>query len=116
MDVIVETIGVTSICAFSMILGILSLLVFKIPPKVEAATQNFSAGILIAAIAGELFPMLHGSSSHRRGGNALDLGNTSIPSVSEHLVSKNNTSEAIAMFVGFLVGILLMFGQKHIFE
>jgi zinc transporter ZupT len=116
MDGIVGTVGVTSICAFFMLLGELSLLLIKIPPKIEAATQHFSAGILIAAIAGELFPMLHGSSSHRRGDDALHSGSIADPSSSAHDAGSKNINEAIAMFIGFLVGILLMFGQKHILE
>eukprot|EP01049_Picozoa_sp_SAG25_P003567 SAG25_NODE_206_length_11883_cov_5.639511_14_plen_114_part_00 len=51
-----------SICiapTVSMLLGSGAVfLVDGIPPSVQAIFQNVSAGILFAAIAGELFPML----------------------------------------------------------
>ena len=52
-----------SICiapTVSMLLGSGAVfLVDSIHPAVQAIFQNVSAGILFAAIAGELFPMLH---------------------------------------------------------
>jgi hypothetical protein len=37
-------VGVAGICATAMAAGTFVIFVLKIPPKVEAATQNFSAG------------------------------------------------------------------------
>lgn len=141
-------VGVAGICATAMAVGTFIIFVVKIPPKVEAATQNFSAGglaqvslgaasstippsrrrarpraapcfkeaewlisecnvpcagILVAAIAGELFPLLHGSGGHRREGVA--------PGSDEPGFTKT-----FGMMVGFVFGIALMFGQKHILE
>jgi zinc transporter ZupT len=93
------TIGVVSICSVMMAIGTVAMLVVSIPKKVEAATQNFSAGILVAAIAGELFPLLHGSGGHRR---------TETPPAN----SEAKLEKTMGMLVGFALGLLLMFGQK----
>ena len=39
-------------------LGSFVLLKFPVGPKVQAVFQNLSAGIILAAVAGELFPQL----------------------------------------------------------
>ena len=58
-------------------------------------------GILVAAIAGELFPLLHGTGGHeRRGGEDESSG----------------LSKSFGMLLGFIFGIALMFGQKHMLE
>lgn len=87
------TIGVVSICSTMMALGTVAMLFVNVPKQIEAATQNFSAGILVAAIAGELFPLLHGH------------GNV-------HAHKK--WEKTLGMLFGFSLGLVLMFGQKHL--
>jgi len=64
--------------------------VTRINPSVQAATQNFSAGILIAAVAGELYPLL----GARGTGTMVNVG----------------------MAVGFALGLVLMYGLKTMLE
>ena len=49
---------VTSAPAVCMAVGSYSVLWIKTSPRTQAIFQNFSAGMLIAAVAGELFPLM----------------------------------------------------------
>ena len=49
---------VTSAPALCMAVGSASVLWMKTTPRTQAIFQNFSAGMLIAAVAGELFPLM----------------------------------------------------------
>lgn len=42
----------------AMVIGSFGALCARIPEKLQACTQNFSAGLLISAVAGELYPLI----------------------------------------------------------
>ena len=80
----------SAVPSLAMVIGTLFVYVTRINPSVQAATQNFSAGILIAAVAGELYPLL----GARGTGTMVNVG----------------------MAVGFALGLVLMYGLKTMLE
>lgn len=79
-----------------MLAGSLVAFFGRVPDKVQAATQNFSAGLLISAVAGELYPLMNGT--ERPVGVDEASG-----------VSSSDAASTFAIFVGFLVGLAFMY-------
>jgi len=71
----------------SMILAIIALSNIEVGAKIEASLQNFAAGLIIAAVAGELFPVM--------------------------LDSSKNPSY-IGISVGFVIGLATIYGLEAI--
>lgn len=90
---IVAAIVVGLLPTFAMTIGSLVPLVpcYKSNARVQATFQNLSAGIIIAAVSSELFPLL----AHEGGGA---------------------WSADLALFFGFFIGLMMMFGIKIISE
>ena len=98
LDAWAETVGtvgaatiVVSVPAFAMMMGSIVIAATSciVPDKTQAVLQNLSAGIIIAATAGELFPLLESSDG---GGNFLNT---------------------LGMTVGFLAALGAMFLIRH---
>eukprot|EP00931_Biecheleriopsis_adriatica_P104971 TRINITY_DN79577_c0_g1_i1.p1 TRINITY_DN79577_c0_g1~~TRINITY_DN79577_c0_g1_i1.p1 ORF type:complete len:401 (-),score=60.50 TRINITY_DN79577_c0_g1_i1:26-1228(-) len=75
----------------SMTLGSLFALSLRVPDTIQACTQNFSAGLLISAVASELYPLM------------------SPPGLSP-------AHSSLAIAVGFAVGLAFMLGLEHLTE
>jgi len=75
--------------AGAMLLGSASVFCLQVPDWMQACFQMFSAGLLISAVAGELFPLLNKS---------------------------NDLASNIGLVSGFLVGILFMFSIGKIMD
>jgi hypothetical protein len=86
---------VVFIPALAMCAGSLSVLCFRINDTFQAAMQNFSAGILLGAIAGELFPILQNVHEWR---------------------GHENGDEFAGEAIGFLFGLGLMYAVKILAE
>lgn len=86
--------------ALSMLLGSASVVCVTVPDWLQASLQMFSAGLLISAVAGELFPLL---SIPHKATDADTTGNASL-------------EETLGIAVGFLIGLLFMFGLAHLTE
>jgi len=81
--------GLSGIPAFCMLMGSLAVLfVNSVNEKLQAALQNFSAGIIIAAVGSELFPLL----------------------------GKGGAYESVGMAVGFVGGLALLYGLEELTE
>eukprot|EP00929_Paragymnodinium_shiwhaense_P028036 TRINITY_DN1632_c0_g1_i2.p1 TRINITY_DN1632_c0_g1~~TRINITY_DN1632_c0_g1_i2.p1 ORF type:complete len:430 (+),score=103.19 TRINITY_DN1632_c0_g1_i2:49-1338(+) len=85
--------------ALAMLIGSLSVLVVRVPDRIQACFQMFSAGLLISAVAGELFPLL-------KSGQATDP---------EQPQATDFTSY-FSLIAGFTVGLLFMFGLDKVTE
>jgi zinc transporter ZupT len=85
----------------SMLLGSMVAFFGRVPELIQAATQNFSAGLLIAAVAGELFPLMTGK---KRPAGAAD---TEPP---------NTMLSMVAIAVGFSLALAFMFGLEALTE
>lgn len=86
---VVHATGLAAIPAFCMLMGSLAVMfVSKINTKVQASLQNFSAGIIIAAVGSELFPLL----------------------------GKGGASETLGLAVGFILGLAVLYGLEHLTE
>lgn len=81
-----------------MLLGSVSVLCARVPETLQACFQNFSAGLLISAVAGELYPFLSGSRETPGG----------VPS------SKLNSN--LCLIGGFAFGLAFMFGLGRLAE
>jgi len=77
--------------ALAMLLGSSFALWLRVPDKIQACMQNFSAGLLISAVASELYPLMSPKS----------------------LTKFDST---IAITVGFVLGLVFMFGLEHLTE
>eukprot|EP00438_Fugacium_kawagutii_P034572 Skav235589 [mRNA] locus=scaffold163:104492:112133:+ [translate_table: standard] len=81
---------VVSMPTVAMLLGSAAVFVCRLPDKVQAGFQMFSAGLLISAVANELFPLLKPTNQ---------VQGTPWP-----------------LLIGFTVGIIFMFGLGHLTE
>eukprot|EP00940_MAST-03C_sp_MAST-3C-sp2_P003156 g3156.t1 len=81
----------------SMLVGSALVFFLRFSKIFQATFQNFSAGILLAAIGNELFPLANNGSAHA----------TSPPTDAEVYVGQT---------AGFAVGLLFMFGIEHVVE
>jgi len=79
--------------ALLMLLGSIAVFFVRVPEKLQACTQNFSAGILLAAVAGELFPLLDTSDDTAK---VMD--------------------RYIGLCGGFFVALIFMFGLEYLTE
>eukprot|EP00930_Biecheleria_cincta_P063251 TRINITY_DN48768_c0_g1_i1.p1 TRINITY_DN48768_c0_g1~~TRINITY_DN48768_c0_g1_i1.p1 ORF type:complete len:415 (-),score=75.46 TRINITY_DN48768_c0_g1_i1:61-1305(-) len=77
--------------ALAMLLGSSFALWLRVPDKIQACMQNFSAGLLISAVASELYPLMSPKS----------------------LTKFDST---IAITCGFVLGLIFMFGLEHLTE
>jgi len=85
--------------AFTMLVGSASVFSIRVPAFVQACTQNFSAGLLISAVAGELFPL-------------MSRPETAAP----HLHPATEPESSIGLLCGFVTGLIFMFGLEHFTE
>lgn len=74
-----------------MLFGSAFAIFLRVPEKIQACTQNFSAGLLISAVAGELYPLMSPD-------------------------TLSSTACIVAIACGFFVGLLFMFGLEHLTE
>lgn len=81
---------VISMPAVAMLMGSAAVFVCRLPDKVQAGFQMFSAGLLISAVANELFPLLKPSDQPSQGPWPL--------------------------LIGFTVGLVFMFGLGYLTE
>lgn len=88
---------VSLIPAFCMALGSMAVLFFRVSDTLQCAMQNFSAGLLLTAIANELFPLL----------------NTGSPSSSE---KPSVMGSYLGLIGGFVVGLVFMFGLERLMD
>jgi zinc transporter ZupT len=88
-DKIVQGLVVGLVPTVSMTLATLLLTKVEVSAQVEASLQNFAAGLIIAAVAGELFPIMMNSSD-----NASFIGITA----------------------GFVIGLAVIYGLEHVAE
>lgn len=79
--------------AVTMFAGSLSVLGSRLPEMLQACCQNFSAGLLLSAVAGELYPML----SDPPGNQAVDAGR-----------------KIAGLCGGFALGLAFMLGLDHL--
>eukprot|EP00854_Cymbomonas_tetramitiformis_P008147 gene8147-9679_t len=87
----VQTALVAAVPAAAMLVGsVLVLAMPRVNDNAQAALQNFSAGMLVAAVGDELFPLI--------------------------LKSGNDGESYISMFLGCLCGLLVMFGMKSLWN
>jgi len=77
--------------SLAMIFGSFFALTLRVPDKLQAMTQNFSAGLLISAVAGELYPLM------------------SPPTLS-------TVDTSVAITIGFIVGLAFMLGLDRLAE
>jgi len=85
-----ESLCVVLAPSVTMAVGSLTALGARVPPKVQACTQNFSAGLLLSAVAGELYPLMD-----------RDLG---------------TGTSVVAITIGFALGLAFMFGLEAVTE
>jgi zinc transporter ZupT len=87
-----ESLEVVAAPSLTMLLGSMFALKVHVPDKVHACTQNFSAGMLLSAVAGELYPLLS----------------------PEPPSSLGKVESAAAITFGFAVGLMFMFGIGYL--
>lgn len=92
LEPVLEAFLIAAIPAGSMMFGsLLMLLVPSVNPKFQATMQNLSAGIILAAVATELFPLLDNEGS-------------------------NSDTSAWGLAIGFFTGIAALFGVKRFLD
>lgn len=77
--------------ALAMLLGSSVALWLRVPNKIQACMQNFSAGLLISAVASELYPLMSPK-------------------------SLTKVDSTISITCGFVLGLVFMFGLEHLTE
>jgi len=82
-----EALAVVTGPALLMLLGGATAAWASIPQRPQACMQNFSAGLLISAVAGELFPLM-----------------------------SQQDSSGLGLVAGFVLGLVAMFGLGHLME
>mmetsp|Transcript_40638 Transcript_40638/g.73180 ORF Transcript_40638/g.73180 Transcript_40638/m.73180 type:complete len:403 (-) Transcript_40638:136-1344(-) len=96
-----ESIVVVALPSMLMLLGSAVAFFGRVPDMLQAALQNFSAGLLIAAVAGELFPLMTGSAK---------------PAGSEARAETSMWPSTIAIALGFSLALAFMFGLEELTE
>jgi len=81
--------------ALTMSLGSIFVFCARVPGRLQACMQMFSAGLLISAVAGELFPLI-----------APDKDSSRPP--------PSTLGSYLALILGFTAGLLFMFGLERI--
>mmetsp|Transcript_78836 Transcript_78836/g.255730 ORF Transcript_78836/g.255730 Transcript_78836/m.255730 type:complete len:454 (+) Transcript_78836:1-1362(+) len=74
-----------------MLVGSIAVFCVRVPAKLQAAFQNLSAGILISAVAGELYPLI------------VEPANDASP-----------WKHYVALVAGFVIALLAMFGLGYL--
>jgi zinc transporter ZupT len=97
---LLQSIPVVALPSSLMLFGSAVAFSQRIPEKIQAATQNFSAGLLIAAIAGELFPLMNGQAAEGAGKSTA---------VSEF-------ASTLAIGIGFVIALGFMFTLEELLE
>lgn len=82
-----DALFVVAVPALLMLVGEVAAAGMRIPERLQACTQNFSGGLLMSAVAGELFPLMSGKGTSMAG-----------------------------LCCGFMLGLLFMFGLEHLTE
>mmetsp|Transcript_19308 Transcript_19308/g.42076 ORF Transcript_19308/g.42076 Transcript_19308/m.42076 type:complete len:413 (+) Transcript_19308:85-1323(+) len=83
--------------ALAMSLGSTFVFCARVPGRLQACMQMFSAGLLISAVAGELFPLI-------------------APGKASSRPQPSTLVSYVALIGGFTAGLLFMFGLEHITE
>jgi zinc transporter ZupT len=91
LDLSLGTLAVLLSPSIFMILGSIFALNLRVSDKLQACTQNFSAGLLISAVAGELYPLM------------------SPPDLS-------SVTKSVAITAGFALGLAFMLSLEHLTE
>uniref|UniRef100_A0A7S3M8C8 Uncharacterized protein n=2 Tax=Spumella elongata TaxID=89044 RepID=A0A7S3M8C8_9STRA len=73
----------------AMMIASCLLTTYEVGPKIEACFQNFAAGLIIAAVAGELFPIMASSSEQ---------------------------NSVLGITIGFVGGLLVVFGLEKVVD
>lgn len=77
--------------AFAMLVGSSVALWLRVPDKIQACMQNFSAGLLMSAVASELYPLMSPK-------------------------SLTKVDSTISITCGFVCGLIFMYGLEHLTE
>jgi zinc transporter ZupT len=96
-----ESIIVVAVPSVLMLCGALVAFFGRVPDLIQAATQNFSAGLLIAAVAGELFPLMTGKK---------------MPAGAADAEPPNSVLTIFAIAAGMALALGFMFGLEELME
>jgi hypothetical protein len=108
--------AVASLPAFFELIGAVAVLCISkgIPLRVQAALQNFSAGIIIAAIGGSIFPLLEEKVA-LSGCGFLGFS-PECPLPGEVKQADEVWQSVLGIVIGFTVALLLMYTVKNCAE
>lgn len=81
----------------AMLVGTLAVVFVRLPPLLQASTQNFSAGLLISAVASELYPLLKSAA---------------VPGAPP----PSTVGAVTGLTLGFVVGLVTMFGLEMLVD
>mmetsp|Transcript_71171 Transcript_71171/g.112496 ORF Transcript_71171/g.112496 Transcript_71171/m.112496 type:complete len:437 (+) Transcript_71171:42-1352(+) len=96
-----ESFPVVAVPALFMMIGSVVAFFIDAPKSIVSATQNFSGGLLISAVAGELYPLMNGKEQ------PLGLQVSAVPKPSD-------LASTLAIGAGFAIGLLFMFGVEYL--
>jgi len=98
---LLQSVLVVAMPSLLMVAGSAVAFFGRVPARFQAGTQNFSAGLLIAAVAGELFPLMNGKERP-------------IGADQDDVAQPSEAASTFAIFAGFVIGLVFMFGLEFL--